>query len=199
LLPNKELIKNVSDLWEITESHFVDRRDLESFLTLLKMLEDPEEYKLLTTSYKKLQKIKAHNIETIKTVTQKYIRTKLENIVNIKYLENARGFHYPLNIFTLNYDSVLDVFCETYDIRYTDGFDPYWNPELFSEEKEGFQVKLYRLHGSLYWLKTSSGKTLKIPIKGLDIPKQRYISDESLSEMIIYPTFQKDKYSEIYS
>lgn len=197
LLPNKKLIKNVIELWEVTNSHFIDRRDLESFLTLLRMLEDPEEFKLLTTSYKKLLKISAENIETIKTVTQRYIRTKLENIKDIKYLDNIRGFHYPLNIFTLNYDSLIDVFCETYNIRYTDGFDPYWNSELFSEE--GYKVKLYRLHGSLYWLKTSSGKTLKIPVKGLDISKQRYISDEILSEMIIYPTFQKDKYSEIYS
>lgn len=112
-------------------------------------------------------------------------------------MKNLQGFPYPLTIFTLNYDSVIDVFCEMHDIHYTDGFNPYWNSRLFSDPE--YQIKLYRIHGSLYWLRTATGKTLKVPIKGLDIEKLRYISDDGLSEMIIYPTIQKDKYSEIYS
>jgi len=149
-------------LWETTCAHFKNRKDIESFLTLVQMLEDDEMYELLLSKYEKIKKIQKKELQEIKLNAQKHIRNQLEKKINIKFLENLNGFDYPINIFTLNYDSVRDVFCEINDIEFTDGFDPFWNSQLFQETE--FQINLFRLHGSLYWLKTPSGKILKVPI-----------------------------------
>jgi hypothetical protein len=55
------------------------------------------------------------------------------------------------------------------------------------------------LHGSLYWLKSASGKIIRVPLKGLELSNIKYFLDESLSEMMIYPALRKEKYSEVYS
>jgi hypothetical protein len=94
----------------------------------------------------------------------------------------------------LNYDGVIETFCENNGISYSDGFDPYWNPNNFDTK----DVKIFKLHGSLYWFKTEKDKILRVPVKGLEVTNLRYLSDETLSEMIIYPALQKDKNSEVY-
>lgn len=103
----------------------------------------------------------------------------------------------PLNVFTLNYDGVLEILCEKNDIYYYDGFGPTWDTNGFDEEKYG--LRIYKLHGSLYWLKSNSGKIIRVPIKGINTDDIRYLPDDSLSEMMIYPALQKEKYTEVYS
>ena len=103
----------------------------------------------------------------------------------------------PLEIFTLNYDGLIELFCENCGLNYSDGFSPFWSPDVFDNDK--INVRIYRLHGSLYWFKISSGKMMRIPIRGLKLNEVRYISGSYFNEMIIYPTLEKEKYSELYS
>lgn len=81
----QELKEKINSIWEVTNTHFIDRKDLESFLTLLRMLEDPEDSKLLSHTYEELKGISNNDIEIIKSNTQRYIRTKLENRIDIEF------------------------------------------------------------------------------------------------------------------
>lgn len=122
-----------------------------------------------------------------------FFRETLETDVNINYLSGLEGFisnSSKLDIFTLNYDSVIETFCEENHIEYTDGFELYWNPNAF---KSGGGINLYKLHGSLYWFTTEDGKLIKIPLKKLSTDKEDmfYYSGKKISESMIYPAISK--------
>lgn len=196
--PEEKLVVNT--LKGIVESYYSSRHDIESFMSLIKSLEDPDLKRLITHQYAELNKLDHSVIDQVYKKTQQYIRTSLEKIEwrDIGYLLPMLGFleEQPLEIFTLNYDGIIDLFCEKNHLRYSDGFDPFWNPKVF---EENLQVRIYRLHGSLYWFKTLSENIIRIPVIGLDLEHVKYISLENMSEMLIYPTMEKEKYSEIYT
>ena len=127
-------------------------------------------------TYLKITKIDYSLIGDIYKKTQSYIRGSIEKNGNneYEYLSPLRGFlqNQPLEIFTLNYDGVVDLFCERHDIEYSDGFTPYWNPQSFDDSS--IFMKIYRLHGSLYWFKTSNEKVMKVPIIGLMFQRKIY-------------------------
>ena len=189
---------HIETLVGLTSKYYgVEYPDLELLLSFISQMEDSSFKRLFMTAHPDAKEI-ASMINDVKLLINDYIRKECENIDrNANYLWPLTGMSDPvngLNIFTLNYDGVVETFCETNNLSYSDGFDPYWNPQHF----DGKIVKVFKLHGSLFWFKTEKGKVIKIPAKGLDITNLRYLSDESLSEMMIYPTLQKKKDTEIY-
>ena len=46
-IKNKEFSKQIQKLWEITKDYFTERKDLESFMSLIYELEDDRQKKLL--------------------------------------------------------------------------------------------------------------------------------------------------------
>jgi len=184
-------------LSEVTDQ-FYKKMDLELIMSLLIRLEEEKEKELLEGKYSQLKKIEEDDLKIIKTLTQGYIRKKCESINSVEYLWPLEGLSNKeqLKIFTLNYDGTLEIFCEQKGIKYTDGFDPDWNTERFDDTTN---VHLFKLHGSLYWFKTESNKIIKVPIKGLKISEIKYLTDEQVSEMMIYPALNKNKGSGIYS
>jgi hypothetical protein len=76
----------------------------------------------------------------------------------LRYISDAR----PLDVFTVNYDSVMEQFLERNGRTYTDGFELEWTPRLFDDSP--VDVRLYKLHGSVNWFATPFGRVLKIPI-----------------------------------
>lgn len=133
----------------------------------------------------------------IKVRIQKHFREQLEIEYTVDYLLGLKGFieqafrsKTAIDVFTLNYDSVIETFCEKEGIEYTDGFRLKWDPQNFNHCEWG--IRLYKLHGSLYWFRTESNKLVKIPIKKYNIDKAVYYSDEKLTEAMIYPTVNKE-------
>ncbi len=128
----------------------------------------------------------------IKSQLKSYIRRECEDPGDFSYLkplppgfmDNKAG----LDIFTLNYDPTIEALCDSEHISLTDGFDPSWNPSLF--DGEGFSVRLYKIHGSVYWFLRSPGSYVKVPVKG-NLKGIRYFTGEELSEMVLYPAFEK--------
>lgn len=191
--------EKIKTLSEITQEHF-GKMDLETMMSLIVQLESDRLGKLLVTQFPSLKSIEPAKLSRIKYLIQDYIRKKCEKIKTVEYFAPLQGLKpksESLNIFTLNYDGTIEIFCEKNNIRCADGFDPYWNPSNFNDNKDG--VNLFKLHGSLYWFKSESGKYIKVPIKGLRITDMRYLTDESVSEMMIYPELEKDKQSVVYS
>jgi hypothetical protein len=158
--------------------------------------------KLIEYKYPEVKNITKSDLKNIKIGTHDYIRKRLEciNSDTVEYLAplvetSLQGM--PLNVFTMNYDGTIELICEKYNIKYSDGFNPYWDPTTF--EDPSTMVKIFKLHGSLYWLKSASRRVIRVPVKGLEMDKVKYFSDDMVSEMMIYPALQKEKYSEIYS
>ncbi len=69
-------------------------------------------------------------------------------------LKNSKNM--PVNIFSLNHDTVLEQYFDKYDIRYVDGFAESdgelrkWEPSVFDTESNN-RVRLLKLHGSINW------------------------------------------------
>lgn len=186
------------DLTKICRSE-MDRFDLETMMSLLVKLENKKYKDTLSFRYKELKTIGQESILDFKNKIQEHIRTNCEKIKNFDYFWGIEGFiqnDKPLKIFTLNYDGVLEVFCRKNNISYTDGFNPFWNSKDFTKE---YQIHLYKLHGSLYWFKAGNGTFIKIPIKGLQIKNLKYLTDDTVSEMMIYPELEKNKQQIVYS
>lgn len=192
--------------------NYYGRSDLELIMSFLVQLEDQKLKSLFENKYPELKnlfrtsdesgehELEFSSLKEFKHLIENYIRIKCEKIQSVDYLVPFKGLksdNDSLNIFSLNYDGTIEIFCEKNNLACIDGFDPNWNPKNFIENKEG--VNLYKLHGSLYWFKSQSGKYIKIPIKGLKIADMRYLTDETVSEMMIYPKLDKDKQSAIYS
>lgn len=178
---------------------FQDKMDLELMMSLILRISDKKEKQLLETTYHELKSINNDRIEQIKNLIQMYIRKKCEDITSVEYLWPLEGMskNKKLDIFTLNYDGTVEIFCEERGIKYTDGFEPDWNIKRFDDDET--EINLYKLHGSLYWFRTKSNKTIKIPLKGLQTSDVKYLTDEEVSEMMIYPTLEKNKQLGVYS
>src|SRR5438876_1432319 len=154
--------------------NYYSKHDLEFMMTLLHQLEEERSIEFFETKYPSLKELtepskdieeKKEIITSYRNLIQNYIRNACEKISNVDFLWTLDGLidNPPLSIFTLNYDGIIENYCEKSHLEYRDGFDPGWNPSRFNDEDS--KINLYKLHGSLYWLRTKSVKIVKIPIK----------------------------------
>ncbi len=111
---------------------------------------------------------------------------------------NIHNQHYSKEIFTTNYDVLLERSLEATEIPYFDGFvgsyEPFFLPasiDTFVAESDLTQhwVRLWKMHGSLswFWKKDTGGKSHRIIRMG-----KLTSVDAEAGELVIYPS--KDKY-----
>lgn len=196
---SKNKLKSQVDVLAKVTEQFFGKTDLELIMSLLLRVEDRKEKSLLESKFSELKDLDESTIQFIKELIQGFIRKKCEDIKDVEYLWPLDGMskNGKLNIFTLNYDATVEIFCESKGIRYTDGFEPDWNYARFENEQN--RINIFKLHGSLYWFRTKSNKTVKVPMKGLQSSVLKYLTDEDVSEMMIYPTLEKNKQLGVYS
>lgn len=113
----------------------------------------------------------------------------------IKYLAPLRGFidqYKPLNVFSANYDTAVEVLCAEHKLKYRDGFDEVWNPSVFDDPD--IHIKLFKIHGSVTWYRTDRGRFVKIPtmVKGSSV---ELFTKERAELVMLYPA-QKFEYVE---
>lgn len=105
---------------------------------------------------------------------------------------------YPKEIFTTNYDLIVEKSLENLHIPYFDGFVGAHQPFFFSESLESKNtydippvswIRFWKLHGSInwFWKKGNSGKSNKVVRLGVESKK---FNNEN--ELVIYPS--KEKY-----
>lgn len=78
-----------------------------------------------------------------------------------KLSEFQKQIQFPLKIFTLNYDLLIEK--NLSEITIERGFDDnkIWNYKLFSERPEEPEIYLYKLHGSLDWKRCTDTQIVK--------------------------------------
>ena len=111
------------------------------------------------------------------------------------YLDPLRGFvdsEKPLSVYSLNYDTAIEVFCAKHRLAYRDGFGEDWNPRVFDDQN--VDLLLFKLHGSITWYRTDRGRFLKIPVMLKD-STVRLITTERATALMLYPA-QKLAYVE---
>ncbi len=92
----------------------------------------------------------------------------------------------PIDIFSLNYDTVLEASLESQVLRHTDGFvgseNSYFEPTAFEHVPEGMPFfRLYKLHGSVNWVRDEDERVRRRPGASLgDAPRA-----------VVYPAEQK--------
>lgn len=100
----------------------------------------------------------------------------------LQYFINEKGN--PLPIFTTNYDTLIEQFCERYNKQYVDGMDSKWNATSF--RKKSVDIQLFKVHGSITWYRNIRGDTFKIPITTRDEELEN-IHGDRLVPLILYP------------
>lgn len=162
-----------------------DEVDIEQLMTTLEKLTTRDNDELLKFYDSTTFKIKNHEQinelrESLKTFIQQTTSVK-ENKIN--FLEPLRSFPNPVTIFSVNYDTAIEQFCNVYKLRYTDGFEYEWNPKLFDDTTFDFHLK--KIHGSIMWYKTDNGNYVKLPLPPED--KIQLIFGEKATPLILYP------------
>lgn len=110
---------------------------------------------------------------------------QLKNIIYCDFAEWIKRIvrKQAIEIFTLNYDYLLELGMESKNVPYYDGFTGSYNPFFDSESVENFkflpeQTKLWKIHGSLGW---------QYDIKSKKVLRKE--SDEK--DILIYPSTLK--------
>lgn len=108
---------------------------------------------------------------------------------------NWSGQGYNREVFTLNYDLILEKSMESLQIPFFDGFIGAYEPFFHTESVENIDhenklphnwTRLWKLHGSLGWYWKKEKQHSRVVRLGAQKPS------ESLDELVIYPS--KDKY-----
>lgn len=106
----------------------------------------------------------------------------------IDYLEPLRSllanYRRPLDVFTVNYDTTVEVFCLTRNLQFNNGFRGIWRPDVLEEEET--DLRLYKIHGSVTWWATDQGTIVEIPVKILGPETQLYYGARARTA-VIYP------------
>ena len=141
--------------------------------------------------FDRLAQLVGHKFEELERLLLRYIRNKCLN----PQMTKAREIYlkifplskeYILEIFTTNYDPVLENICTDLGYDYSDGFHPdrsigafRWDERFLSSEK----INIYKIHGSVTWYKKDK-YVLKFPA---DISKA-----PGIKTLMVYPTELKE-------
>ena len=168
--------------------------DIELVLETLQRLADWDENPL--SGFGPPVAVKEIDPKTLLTQLRGFIKGKvIVDASQTGYLAPLRGFidaYRPLHAYSANYDTAIEVFCAEHKLKFRDGFDESWNPEVF--EDEGADLRLFKLHGSVTWYRSNRGRFLKIPVlvQGSSVDLVTKERDEAL---MLYPA-QKFEYVE---
>ena len=95
-----------------------------------------------------------------------------------------RGYR---DVFTLNYDTVIEASLESQRISYIDGFrgteNAHFEPSVYvqTDKSDGPTYRLYKLHGSINWIRDGDGYVRRRPLKAFEnadtLPSMVYPSE----------------------
>lgn len=194
-----------SELVEEFKRFLVDEKDVNSKKLIDKIIVSLDatelDIELLMTAIEKLlgrvkdPLIKFYDENTFKIdstehlqLLQDKLKKFIQQVTSVKedkigYLEPLLSFDKPRTIFSVNYDTAIEQFCNVRRLRYTDGFEYEWNSKLFDDDE--FDFHLYKIHGSIMWYKTNKNNYIKLPIPPTG--NQKLIFGEEAMPLMLYP------------
>jgi NAD-dependent SIR2 family protein deacetylase len=172
--------------------------DIELVLGTINALNTKKDFELIYFYKQDTFRFKSNQeqiLNDLEKLLKGFIRKKVVvNKNDINYLAPLIDFK-PVNIFSVNYDTCIEMLCTKHRLTYTDGFDLYWNPEHLNSDK--FDVRLFKLHGSIMWYSTDYGNFVKLLSKNSDSDDEiTLINGEIARPFIVYPMGGKLEYIE---
>jgi hypothetical protein len=142
-----------------------------------------------------LMKLPSASYKEIGDDLRRFIRQKaLVSANKIDYLRPLLDFQHnsPIDVFSVNYDTSIELLAHYHKRSYTDGFAAEWSPD--SLDRNDVDIRLFKLHGSVLWYQSNVAKTyLKVPIDSMaDV---RLYTGEKTFPLMIYP-MRKWQYAE---
>ena len=105
-----------------------------------------------------------------------------------RFLQRLRGARErgPCDIFSLNYDTLLEASLDSLRLPYADGFcginRAWFDPQNLDKPGPGIAYRIYKLHGSINWTRDSDGH----------VRRERNANDDAAGEpVVVYPSEQK--------
>lgn len=105
-----------------------------------------------------------------------------------RFLQRLRGHRDrgPRDIFSLNYDTVLEASLDSLRLPYVDGFRgtnrAWFEADTFDEARAGIAYRVFKLHGSINWTRDASGYVRRGRNANEDAPDE---------PVVVYPSEQK--------
>lgn len=189
VLTNLSNDKKYSPLVEIVESHFKDdgKNDIniENILSHVRALRVVVgNAKVRNLSADDIDKLDARICEIIHELVDKELPSENTPYDSLALWINATTRERPIEIFTTNYDLLMEQAFEAHRVPYFDGFTgsrkPFFDTRAIEEDVLPSRwARLWKLHGSINWCQD--------PIKGVC----RAIVKESLVKRVIHPSHLK--------
>ena len=123
-------------------------------------------------------------VTSLSGLIREYIRETLSRAPASSgdYLSGLLDFRaeQTVDVFTLNYDRLVESMAARSERRFTSGFGEAWDPSLF--ELENWDLRLYKLHGSVDWYRLTSRNVI---YRGS--PEHPAFPGEAAQEVLLYP------------
>ncbi|MEE9553008.1 MAG: SIR2 family protein [candidate division Zixibacteria bacterium] len=149
----------------------LEESEEDPLLSILSISMDIDELKKLSLSKKLKSFIKEKGI------------VQPENTLYLKPLRDLITIYNSIGIISTNYDIVIEQFCNSQKLKLEDGFGNVF--EFDRLRKDGPQIKLYKIHGSILWYRSKTGQFYKLPVETKGNIKT--VFGEELEPLIIYP------------
>ncbi len=200
---NGDLLNNFQIIKKDLETTLPDKSiNIEDILNQTRRIREitgeKEEKKYLEINGKSAKKLDIKICKKIyEIISQKEIKANLQNTIKFLAWLNMQNRDFSKEIYTSNYDMIIEKSLEKIQIPYFDGFvgsyEPFFLPESVDKFVKNFDltkswIRLWKIHGSLswFWKKDDDAKTFKI----VRIGKIDNIVDDN-DEIVIYPSREK--------
>jgi len=163
-----------------------DEPNVETILSHVRMLKNVAKYEALADfSFTEIDNLECSICASINQCVNKRLPDNTPYQDLAKWIASAQRDK-PVEIFTTNYDLLIEESLEKFNIPFFDGFSGSYRPffDLYSIENDSFParwVKLWKLHGSINWRSFDHGGD-KVFCRSFD---------ESLGALTIHPSHLK--------
>ena len=198
-----DLLKNIQIIKKDLETTLPDRKiNIEDILNQTRRIREitgeKEEKQYLEINGKSAKELDVNICKKIyEIISKKEIKANLQNTMKFLAWLNMQNRDFSKEIYTSNYDLIIEKSLEKIQIPYFDGFvgsyEPFFLPESVDKFVKNFDltkswIRLWKIHGSLswFWKKDDDSKTFKI----VRIGKIYNIVDDN-DEIVIYPSREK--------
>jgi hypothetical protein len=107
----------------------------------------------------------------------------------------------PLHVFSTNYDICIERFCVRNNKTFFDGFfNSNWDPGRFTDMDFSRDLFLYKVHGSVTWLRDKRGQYSRneIVINEAEQPLRNIVTEEKEVALISYPGRKLEYFEPIF-
>ncbi len=198
-----DLLQNFQNIKKDLETTLPDRKiNIEDILNQTRRIREitgeKEEKKYLEINGKSARELDVNICKKIYSIiSNKEKKANLKNTIKFLAWLNMQNREFSKEIYTSNYDMIIEKSLEKIQLPYFDGFvgsyEPFFLPESVDKFVKNFDltkswIRLWKVHGSLswFWKKDDKEKTSKI----VRIGKTDNIEDD-IDEIVIYPSREK--------